>query len=48
LDRPNTLYGLLSEGHWQDRDCTVADPIDPDQFTRWSFRVKTGSIPATG
>jgi hypothetical protein len=47
VDRPNTLYRLLSEGHWQDRDCTV-DPIDPDQFARWSFRVKTGSLPAAG
>lgn len=48
VDRPNTLYRLLSEGHWQDRDCTVADPIDPDQFARWSIRVKTGGLPGTG
>jgi hypothetical protein len=48
VDRPNTLYRLLGEGHWQDRDCTVADPIDPDQFARWSFRVKTGDLPGAG
>jgi hypothetical protein len=47
VDRPNTVYRLLLEGHWQDRDCSV-DPIDPDQFARWSFRFKTGSLPSTG
>lgn len=44
VDRPNTLYRLMAEGHWQDRDCSV-EPIDPDQFARWTFRLKTGSPP---
>ena len=42
LERPNADHRLLTEGHWQDRDCTKVDPIDPDQFARWTFRVKTG------
>ncbi|HEV2743032.1 MAG TPA: hypothetical protein VGV91_07760 [Rubrobacter sp.] len=44
VDRPNALYRLMVDGHWQDRDCSVG-PIDPDQFARWTFRLKTGSLP---
>ena len=43
VDRPNALYRLMAEGHWRDRDCSVG-PIDPDQFARWTFRLKTGSL----
>ena len=46
VDRPDTVYSLLAEGHWQDRDCSV-EPIEADQFTRWSFRLKTGGQPST-
>lgn len=44
VDRPNALYRLMVEGRWLDRDCSV-EPIDPDQFARWTFRLKTGSLP---
>ena len=38
VERPDRHYYLVTEGHWQDRqDCGV------DQFTFWSFHVKTGS-----
>lgn len=43
VDRPETVYRLVAEGHWQDRDCSNPEPIDPRQFAHWSFRVKTGS-----
>jgi hypothetical protein len=38
VDRPDTDYYLVSEGHWKDRDCS-----NIDQFAHWSFHVKTGS-----
>ena len=46
VDRPDTVYRLLAEGHWQDQDCSV-EPIESDQFARWSFRLKTGGLPVT-
>ncbi len=46
VDRPNTVYRLLAEGHWQGRDCSV-EPVEPDEFARWSFRLKTGGSPGT-
>lgn len=39
--RPDTVYRLFAEGHWRDRDCSNVDPLDPDQFARWTFRVNT-------
>ena len=46
VDRLNTVYRLLAGGHWQERDCSV-EPVDPDEFARWSFRLKTGGLPGT-
>ena len=43
VERPKSVYRLVAEGHWQDRDCSNPGPIDPHQFAHWSFRVKTGS-----
>ena len=43
VERPRSVYRLVAEGHWQDRDCSDPEPIDPHQFAYWSFRVKTGS-----
>ena len=43
LDRPNTHCRLLTEGRWQDWDCSEPGPIDPNEFARWTFRVKTGA-----
>jgi hypothetical protein len=41
VDRPDTDYYLITEGHWQDRDgCPDAFS---EQFAHWSFHVKTGS-----
>jgi len=38
VERPDTDYYLLTEGHWQDRDCTS---VVPEQFAHWSFHVRT-------
>jgi hypothetical protein len=40
VDRADTDYYLVSEGHWQDRDCT-----NIDQFAHWAFHARTGSAP---
>lgn len=40
VDRPDTNYYLITEGHWQDRDCT-----NIDQFAHWAFHARTGSAP---
>jgi hypothetical protein len=40
VDSPDTDYYLLTEGHWQDRDCSN---VDSDQFASWTFHVRTGS-----
>lgn len=40
VERPNSVYRLVAEGHWQDRDGCFGTP---EQFAHWSFRVKTGS-----
>jgi len=43
VERPDSVYRLLAEGHWRDRDCSNSEPVDPDQFARWTFRVNTRS-----
>ena len=40
VERPKSVYRLVAEGHWQDRDGCFGTP---EQFAHWSFRVKTGS-----
>jgi hypothetical protein len=40
VDRPDTNYYLITEGHWQDRDCT-----NIDQFAHWAFHARIGSAP---
>ena len=41
VDSPDTDYYLMTEGHWQDRDCSN---VDSDQFARWTFHVRTSSV----